>query len=93
MSEDITVKLPPEVIKLAGLSPERIQAKSLLIWVLELYSEGKITLSKAAELVAIPTDEFLNEFYKRHLKRIGGPESLKAAEKDFENAQQLNPGR
>ena len=92
MSEDITVKLPPEVIKLAGLSPELIQAKSLLIWVLELYSEGKITLSKSAELLAIPTDQFLSEFYKRHLKRKGGPESLEDAEEDFEIAQKLNPG-
>ena len=92
MSEEITVKLPPEVNKLAGLSPERLQAKSLLIWVLELYSEGKITLSKSAELLAIPTDEFLSEFYKRHLKRKGGPESLEDAEEDFEIAQKLNPG-
>lgn len=92
MSEEITVKLPPEVIKLAGLSPELLQAKILLIWVLELYSEGKITLSKAAELLAIPMDEFLSEFYKRHLKRNGGPESLEDAEEDFEIAQKLNPG-
>ncbi|MFQ5821988.1 MAG: UPF0175 family protein [Candidatus Heimdallarchaeota archaeon] len=92
MNDGITVRLPPEVIELAGLSPELLQAKSLLIWVLELYSEGKVTLSKAAELLDIPTDQFLDEFYKRHLKRKGGPESLKDAEEDFEIAQKLNPG-
>jgi len=29
-------------------------------------------------------DEFLSEFYKRHLRHIGGPESAKEAQEEFE---------
>jgi len=92
MNEGITVELPPELIKLSGLSPELLQVKNLLIWVLELYSEGKVTLSKAAELLSIPTDKFLEEFYKRRLKRVGGPQSIEEAEEDFGIAQRGNQG-
>jgi len=54
-----------------------------LIWVLELYSEGKITLSKAANLVLMKVDKFLSEFQKRHLKHVGGPANIKDVKKIF----------
>ena len=56
---------------------------------LEIYSEGKITLSKAANLLDMKIDDFLLEFHKRHLKHIGGPGSIKEAQEDFDNAQKL----
>jgi hypothetical protein len=34
-------------------------------------------------------DEFLAEFYKRHLRHIGGPESIEEAEKDLDVVQKL----
>jgi predicted HTH domain antitoxin len=90
MSEKINVKLPVDLLELTGLSFERLEEKSLLIWILELYSEGKITLSKAANLVQMKVDGFLSEFRKRHLKHIGGLDSVQEAQKDFDTIQNLN---
>ncbi|MFX1255607.1 MAG: UPF0175 family protein [Promethearchaeota archaeon] len=92
MAEKIIIKLPADLITLSGLSSEDIEEKSLLIWVLELYSEGKITLSKAANFVHMKNDEFLVEFYKRRLKRIGGPETVQGAQEDLKVARELIEG-
>jgi len=89
MVEKITIKLPADLLELTGLSSERLEEKSLLIWILELYSEGKITLSKAANLLNTKIDEFLSEFHKRHFKRIGGPESVEDAQMEFDVIQKL----
>ena len=84
MVEKITIKLSADLLELTGLSSENLEEKSLLIWILEIYAEGKITLSKAANLLNMKVDEFLSEFHKRHLRHIGGPESVKEAQKEFE---------
>ncbi len=89
MVEKITIKLPADLLELTGLSSENLEEKSLLIWILEIYAEGKITLSKAANLLNMKVDEFLTEFHKRHLRHIGGPESVKEAQKEFDIAQKL----
>ena len=89
MTEKINIKLPIDLLELTGLSSERLEEKNLLIWVLELYSEGKITLSKAAKLVQMKIDDFLSEFNKRHLKHIGGPENLQEAKNDHNIIQDL----
>ena len=89
MVEKITIKLPADLLKLTGLSSENLEEKSLLIWVLEIYTEGKITLSKAANLLNMKLDEFLSEFHKRHLRHIGGPESVEEAQKEFDVVQNL----
>ena len=41
-------------------------------------------LSKAANLVQMKVDKFLAEFHKRHLKHMGGPETVQEAQKDFD---------
>ena len=84
MVEKITIKLPADLLELTGLSSENLEEKSLLIWILEIYAEGKITLSKAANLLNMNVDEFLSEFHKRHLRHIGGAESIKGAQEEFE---------
>ena len=89
MVEKITIKLPADLLELTGLSSENLEEKSLLIWILEIYAEGKITLSKAANLLNMKVDEFLTEFHKRHLRHIEGPESVKEAQKEFDIAQKL----
>lgn len=66
---------------------EDLMEKNLLIWALELYSAGKITLSKAAHLVNMKIDEFLEEFKKRHLLHEGGPSSVNNAQDEFEIIQ------
>ena len=89
MVEKIIIKLPADLLELTGLSSENLEEKSLLIWVLEIYAEGKITLSKAANLLNIKVDEFLSEFHRRHLKHIGGPESVKEAQNELDTVQNL----
>ena len=89
MVEKITIKLPADLLELTGLSSKNLEEKSLLIWILEIYTEGKITLSKAANLLNMKVDEFLSEFYKRHFKHVGGPKSVKEAQKEYEVVQKL----
>jgi predicted HTH domain antitoxin len=89
MVEKITIKLPADLLELTGLSTKNLEKKSLLIWVLDIYSEGKITLSKAANLLNMKVDRFLSEFHKRHLKHIGGPESVEEAQKEYDLVQKL----
>ena len=89
MVEKIIIKLPADLLELTGLSSENLEEKSLLIWVLEIYAEGKIILSKAANLLDMKVDEFLSEFHKRHLRHIGGPESIKEAQKELDTVQNL----
>jgi len=89
MVEKITIKLPADLLELTGLSTKNLEEKSLLIWVLDIYAEGKITLSKAANLLNMKVDRFLSEFYKRHLKHIGGPESVEEAQKEYDLVQKI----
>ena len=89
MVEKIIIKLPVDLLELTGLSSENLEEKSLLIWILDIYAEGKITLSKAANLLNMKVDKFLSEFHKRHLKHIGGPESVEEAQKEYDLVQKL----
>ncbi len=89
MTQKINIKLPVDLLELTGLSSESLEEKSLLIWVLELYSEGRISLSKAASLAQIKVDKFLSEFQKRHFKHAGGPISVKEVQEDFDTIQSL----
>jgi len=89
MVEKITIKLPAELLELTGLNFKNLEEQSLLIWILDIYAEGKITLSKAANLLDMKVDDFLTEFYKRHLKHIGGPESIEEAQKEYDLVQKL----
>lgn len=92
MADKISIELPKDLLKISGMSSEKLEEKSLLIWVLELYSEGKVSLSKASNLVNMKNDEFLNEFYIRHLKRVGGPKDIEAANDDLSVAQTASNG-
>ncbi len=85
MAEKIIVKLPMDILELSGLNSVNLEEKSVLIWVIELYSEGKVSLSRAAKLVGMNNDEFIKEFQRRKLKRIGGPESIEEAEEELKN--------
>ncbi len=89
MVEKITIKLPADLLELTGLSSKNLEEKSLLIWVLDIYTEGKITLSKAANLLNMKVDKFLTEFHRRHFKHIGGPESVEEAQKEYDLVQKL----
>ena len=89
MVEKITIKLPADLLELTGLSTKNLEKKSLLIWVLDIYAEGKITLSKATNLLNMKVDKFLSEFHKRHLKHFGGPESVEEAQKEYDLVQKL----
>ncbi|MBD3230243.1 MAG: hypothetical protein GF329_18840 [Candidatus Lokiarchaeota archaeon] len=87
MIEKIKIELPADLLELTGLSSKNIEEKSLLIWILEIYSEGKVTLSKAANLLNMKIDDFISEFHKRHLKHVGGPESVEEAQEEYDIIQ------
>ena len=89
MNEGLTIELPKDIPELTGLSPREIQKKSRLMWALEMCSQGIITLSRAAEVSQLSIDEFLEEFRKNKLKRIGGPEDVQEAQKDLENLKKI----
>ncbi|TFF95742.1 MAG: hypothetical protein EU547_07180 [Promethearchaeota archaeon] len=87
MVKKIKIKLPADLLELTGLSLKNLEERSLLIWILEIYSQGKITLSKAANLLNMKIDDFLSEFHKRHLKHVGGPESVEEAQEEYDTIQ------
>ena len=89
MVEKITIKLPAGLLELTGLNFKNLEEQSLFLWILDLYAEGKISLSKAAILLDIKVDDFLTEFYKRHLKYVGDPESIEEAQKEYDLVQKL----
>jgi predicted HTH domain antitoxin len=84
MVEKIKIKLPADLLELTGLSLKNLEERSLLIWILEIYSQGKITLSKAANLLNMKIDDFLSEFHRRHLKHVGDPESVEEAQEEYD---------
>ena len=89
MVEKITIKLPADLLELTGFNSKNLEEKSLLIWILEIYAEGKISLSKAANLLNIKVDDFLSESHKHHLRHIGGPESVEEAQKEYDLVQKI----
>ena len=68
------------------MSQSELEQKSLEIWIMELYAEGKLSQSKSAHLLGIKVDEFLELFYKKHYKHQGGPLSREEAESDLDAA-------
>lgn len=86
MDGSIKIKLPKELKELTNLSELELEKKSLQIWVMELYSEGKITQSKAANILNKKVDEFLELFYQRHYKHQAGTQSINEANSDLDVA-------
>jgi predicted HTH domain antitoxin len=84
MVEIIPIKLPAELLELTGLTSKNLEEKSLLIWILDLYADGKISLSKAANLLDMKVELFLAEFYRHHLRHADGPDSVEEAQKEFD---------
>ncbi|MHA2364847.1 MAG: UPF0175 family protein [Candidatus Hodarchaeales archaeon] len=83
MSDSISVDLPKDILDFSGLSKDEIVAKSQLFWYFELYSTGKITLSKASQLSGLNIDKFLEEFQSRRFRHIGGPQTIEEANEDL----------
>lgn len=86
MSGPVKINLPGELKNLTDLSASEIEKKSINLWVMELYARGKITQSKAAELLQVKVDDFLEMFYQRHYKRQAGPQSIREANSDLDVA-------
>ena len=82
MSDELQVEIPREFADIIGLSQEELIDYNLEILAFDLYSKGKITLSKASQLLNIKIDIFLKKFRKTHLKKTGGPIDQDEAIKD-----------
>jgi predicted HTH domain antitoxin len=89
MTEEISIKVSRQLLELSGLSKEDLEHQNHLLILFELYQQGKISISKSAELAGMKVDKFLEEFRKRRLLRSGGPTSSKEAEKEFQSAKNL----
>lgn len=88
-ADNLSIDIPRELVKLSGLSINEIASYNIEIWVNELYSAGKISLSKASELLNLKVDEFLERFRKKRLIRIGGPQSIDEAITDEKNIMEV----
>lgn len=88
-ADNLSIDIPRELVKLSGLSINEIASYNIEIWVNELYSAGKISLSKASELLNLKVDEFLERFRKKRLVRIGGPQSIDEAITDEKNIMEV----
>lgn len=88
-ADNLSIDIPSELVKLSGLSINEIASYNIEIWVNELYSAGKISLSKASELLNLKVDEFLERFRKKRLIRIGGPQSIDEAITDEKNIMEV----
>lgn len=88
-ADNLSIDIPRELVKLSGLSINEIASYNIEIWVNELYSAGKISLSKASELLNLKIDEFLERFRKKRLIRIGGPQSIDEAITDEKNIMEV----
>ena len=84
MSDKLVVEIPKEIADIAGISQDEINDYNLEIWVFNLYSKGRISLSKASQLLGIKIDTFLKKFRKTHLRRAGGPNNIEEANADAE---------
>ena len=89
MTEKVEIRLPQEFLKLSGLTMKELESRSLLVLVIDLLQEGKISLSKAAELTGMTVDQFKQELRAREVLQRGGPQSKEEAEKDFIAAKRL----
>lgn len=88
-ADNLSIDIPSELVKLSGLSINEIASYNIEIWVNELYSAGKISLSKASELLNLKVDEFFERFRKKRLIRIGGPQSIDEAITDEKNIMEV----
>ncbi|MCE7734536.1 MAG: hypothetical protein GPJ54_06645 [Candidatus Heimdallarchaeota archaeon] len=88
MSDTIKVSIPKEILDLTGIDADSIDKKNLEILILGLYAEGKLTLSKAADILQIKIDVFLARFRSLHYKRTGSPIDVAEAERDLQEAMQ-----
>lgn len=89
MTEEISIKISRQLLELSGLSKEDLEHQNHFLILFELYQQGKVSVSKSAELAGMKVDKFLAEFRKRRLLRSGGPSSIKEAEEEFLAAMNL----
>lgn len=89
MSDSISIDISSDILEFTDLSKDEIVAKSRLFWCFELYSSGKITLSKASQLSGLKIDEFVKEFRSRRLKHIGGPQTIDEANEDLKTVKDI----
>jgi predicted HTH domain antitoxin len=63
--DGVQVTVPVELLEAAGLNPADASREATMLLALELYSENKISLGRAAELSRTPVEAFM-VFAGRH---------------------------
>lgn len=89
MTEEVTIKISRLLLELSGLSKEDLESQNNILLLFELYQQGKVSLSKAAQIAEMKVDKFLEEFRHRRLLRYGGPTSRSEAEQELQATKKL----
>lgn len=63
----ISVKIPSDIVGIIG-EHKNIEKESRILIVTELYREGEISIGRAAELAALPFEDFIVELKYREMK-------------------------
>jgi predicted HTH domain antitoxin len=63
--ETVDIKLPSELLRVAGLEQGNLSEEAARLLALELYREDKISLGRAAELCQTPVAAFM-DFTAKH---------------------------
>jgi predicted HTH domain antitoxin len=63
----ISVKIPSGIVGIIG-KHKSIEKESRILIVTELYREGEISIGRAAELAALPFEDFIEELKYREMK-------------------------
>jgi predicted HTH domain antitoxin len=64
---DIIVKIPSDIADVVGRY-RNAEKESRILIATELYREGEISVGKAAELAALPSEDFIEELKRRKMK-------------------------
>ena len=82
--ENVEIKVPRDLMKLLGHEDvDALERHSKLIFAVELYNEGKVSLGKAAELADVSYDAFFHFLREKGHKIRVGPKTLEEAELEY----------
>jgi predicted HTH domain antitoxin len=56
---NVTVEIPEDVLRLAGLPDASASSRATHLLALELFREGRVSLGRAAELAGVGIEEFM----------------------------------
>jgi predicted HTH domain antitoxin len=68
----IGIEFGPEALSALRMDPEELAAEVKVAAVVQWYAEGRISQSKACEILQLPRARFLDELYRRKVPAYQG---------------------